>query len=227
MNNYIPRIVGFLLLLISTQIQAQQSVEKPTGSFNTIKIYDLIEANLIPSTENKVVISGSNPEDVSIVQNGKTLKIRMNLKKLFKGSDIEVAIYYTNLEVIDANEGAIVTANNLINQDKLELRVQEGASIDANLEVDYLKVRAVTGGVIATKGEANNQDISIYTGGIYNGESLSTKTTTVSINAAGEANVRASENVDAKIRIGGSVYVYGNPKTIIENIALGGKLKRM
>lgn len=223
----IKRSFILLAVILTAQISAQQTTEKRIGSFDTLKIYDLIEANLIPSTENKVVISGLNPEDVSVVQNGKTLKIRMNIKKIFKGSDIQVNVYYTNIEVIDANEGSIVTANNLIKQAKLELRTQEGAKIDANLEVDYLKSRAVTGGIIETRGEAKTQDITIFTGGIFNGESLNTQTTTVSINAAGEANVRASETVDAKIRAGGNVYVYGNPKTITENIALGGNLQRM
>ncbi len=226
-NRIMKNLFFLIATLISLNAAAQQSVEKSVNEFSTLKTFDLIEVNLIPSSENKVVISGTNPEDVSIVQTGKTLKIRMTLKKLFKGSDIEVNVFYTNIEVIDANEGSIITANNLIKQDKLELRTQEGATIDAHIEVDYLKIRAVTGGIIETRGEANTQDISIYTGGIYNGESLNTKTTTVSINAAGEANVRASQTVDARIRAGGNVYVYGNPKTITENIALGGNLKRM
>lgn len=216
-----------MVMLSVMNIAAQQSTEKVVNEFSTLKTFDLIEVNLIPSSENKVVITGTNPEDVSIVQTGKTLKIRMTLKKLFKGSDIEVNVYYTNIEVIDANEGSIITANNLIKQDKIELRTQEGATIDAHIEVDYLKIRAVTGGIIETRGESNTQDISIYTGGIYNGESLNTNTTTVSIKAAGEANVRASQTVDARIRVGGNVYVYGNPQTITENIALGGSLKRM
>lgn len=226
-NRIMKNLLFLIVILISCNVTAQQSVESAVSEFTTLKTFDLIEVNLIPSTENKVVISGSNPEDVNIVQNGKTLRIRMNLKKIFKGSDIEVNVYYTKIEVIDANEGSIITANNLIKQDKLELRSQEGATIDARLEVDYLKVRAVTGGIIETRGEVNTQDITIFTGGIYNGESLNTQTTTVNINVAGEANVRATGTVDAKIRAGGNVYVYGNPKTITENIALGGNLKRM
>lgn len=226
-NNIIKKGFFFMVMLSVINIAAQQSTEKVINEFSTLKTFDLIEVNLIPSSENKVVITGPNPEDVSIVQTVKTLKIRMTLKKLFKGSDIEVNVYYTNIEVIDANEGSIITANNLIKQDKIELRTQEGATIDAHIEVDYLKIRAVTGGIIETSGESNTQDISIYTGGIYNGESLNTTITTVSIKAAGEANVRASQTVDARIRVGGNVYVYGNPQTITENIALGGSLKRM
>ena len=37
----------------------------------------------------------------------------------------------------------------------------------------------------------------------------------------------ASELVDIKIRAGGNVFVYGDPKTIIENRVFGGRVKRM
>lgn len=226
-NKLFKSILVSVTLFFTVAGFAQQTVEKSIGSFETLKVFDLIEANLIPSTENKVVISGANPEEVNIVQSGKTLKVRMNLQKSFNGSDIEVNIYYTSIKVIDANEGCIITANNLIEQDQLELRTQEGAKIDAHLNVAFLKSRAVTGGIIETRGIAVNHDISIYTGAIFNGKNLQTEITTVQINAAGEANVKASQTVDAKIRAGGNVYVYGNPKTITENIALGGNLKRM
>lgn len=227
MNLKIKMIAIVILCAFFGSVTAQNKRETSIKEFSTIKVYDLIELNLIPSTENKVVISGSNPEEVEVVQNGSTLKIRMQLKKLFKGTDVEVNVYYTNLNVIDANEGCIITANNLIKQNSLEIRTQEGAKVDANLELEDLKIRAVTGGIIDVKGAATNQDISIYTGGIYNAENLITQTTTVRINAAGEAYVNANQNVDAKIRAGGDVYVYGNPGTISENIALGGSLKRM
>lgn len=223
--NYLSIIVICLFGL--NNLTAQESVETAIKSFSTIKVYDLIELNLIPSNENKVVISGADPQDVQVVQTGSTLKVRMQVKKLFKGTDVEVNVYYTGVDVIDANEGSIITANNLIKQNSLEIRTQEGAKVDANIEVEDLKIRAVTGGIVDAKGIATNQEISIYTGGIYNAESLTTQTTIVRINAAGEAHVHAKQSVDAKIRAGGNVYVYGNPKSIIENIALGGSLKRM
>lgn len=73
-----------MVMLSVMNIAAQQSTEKVVNEFSTLKTFDLIEVNLIPSSENKVVITGTNPEDVSIVQTGKTLKIRMTLKNYLK-----------------------------------------------------------------------------------------------------------------------------------------------
>ena len=72
-------------------------------------------------------------------------------------------------------------------------------------------VKSVTGGNIEAKGTVKKQKVSLNTGGIYRGEDVKTEETEVSIVAAGEAYVNASKLVDIKIRVGGDVYIYGNP----------------
>lgn len=56
---------------------------------------------------------------------------------------------------------------------------------------------------------------------------LETISTEVSVNAGGEASVRASQKVDAKVRAGGNVKIYGNPSNISESTALGGRIETM
>ena len=85
----------------------------------------------------------------------------------------------------------------------------------------------MTGGIINVSGSSKNQDISIYTGGVFNGEELQTEKTEVSINAGGEAYVNASEKVEVRIKAGGDVFIYGNPKVVDKNRVLGGRIKRM
>ena len=125
------------------------------------------------------------------------------------------------------NEGAKVTSDDTIKQFEIDLKAQEGATINVPVNVSYTNIKAVTGGIITAKGTSTNQDVSILTGGIYKGSELETEKTEVSINAAGEAYVRASKLVDIKIRAGGDVFVYGNPETVNESKILGGRIKRM
>ena len=49
----------------------------------------------------------------------------------------------------------------------------------------------------------------------------------MAIRAAGEAYVNASGKVDVKIRAGGDVYIYGNPRLVDESRVFGGRIKRM
>ena len=65
-----------LSLVFSITLFAQDTVEKTIGEFTTVKVYDLINLNMIQSKENKVVISGKNRKDVEVVnKNGKLKKI--------------------------------------------------------------------------------------------------------------------------------------------------------
>ena len=129
--------------------------------------------------------------------------------------------------MIDANEGAYVHSNDMIEQYEIELKTQEGGKIELPLKVKTADFRAVTGGILELSGTVNNQDIKINTGGIFNGEALESVTAEVAIKAGGEASVFATELMDIKIRAGGDVYIYGNPNTVKEDRALGGRIKHV
>ena len=63
------------------------------------------------------------------IQKNNTLKIRMKLKKMFNGAQTNVKVYYTGLDIIDANQGAVVISKDLIKQYELILKAQERAYI--------------------------------------------------------------------------------------------------
>ena len=221
------KIIFLLSIALSFSLSAQETIEKTIGEFSTVKVYDLINVKMIKSNENKAVIAGDNRKDVQIINKNGKLKIRMNLEESYDGNDTVVKLYYTSVEVIDANEGAKITVEDPIEQFEIDLKTQEGGEITAQLKTTYANMRAVTGGIINVSGTSKNQDISIYTGGVFNGEDFKTEQTEVSINAGGEAYVYASEYVDVRIKAGGDVYIYGDPKTVDENRVLGGRIKRM
>ncbi len=221
------KVTLIIALVIGFVINAQETLEKTIGEFTTVKVYDLINLKMIKSNENKVVITGKNRNDIELLNNNGKLKIRMNIEESYDGNDTEVVLYYTSVDVIDANEGAKVVVTDLLEQFEIDLKTQEGAEITAQLKTTYGNFRAVTGGVINVTGSSKNQDISIYTAGVFNGEDFVTEHTEVSINAAGEAYVHATLKVDVRIKAGGDVYIYGKPKQVDESRVLGGRIKRM
>ena len=214
-----------IALTFSVSLFSQENNEKVIGAFKELKVYDLIEIELIKSDENKVVVSGKNTEDLVVVHKKDLLKIRMTLEESFDGDDTSVKVYYTDLEIIDANEGAVVRSKDPIEQFDLELRAQEGGKIRLNVkDLKFMNVKAISGGNVTVAGNVKNQTVDINTGGAYEGEDLVSENTTVTIKAAGVAHVNASQKVEAKVRAGGTVYIYGDPETIDENTILGGKI---
>ena len=220
-------IVTLCLVFCSIAAFAQRSITKDVGDFNELKVYDLIEVNLIQSNENKVVIKGNHTDDVKIInQNGK-LKLRMEIDTRFQGEDTYIEVYFKNIKTIDANEGAYIVGNEMIEQDKIELKAQEGGRIKVGLAVDHTKIKAVTGGIIEASGLSKSQEIKINTGGVFEGRDLLTKDTKIGITAAGEADVNASDRVEVRVTAGGDVNIYGNPKEVSEKKLAGGRVKIM
>ena len=210
------RLLIILSVFLSVNAIAQGDIEKNIGDFDEIKVYDLINVELVKSDENKAIISGDNKSDVELINKNGSLRIKMRLGENFVGNKTVVTLYYKSIDVIDANEGSYVSAQDTFKQYNIELRVQEGAVIKVPLDVTDAKVKAVTGGSIEVSGKAVRQEISINTGGIFQGKDLKSESTYIAIRAAGEARINASRLADVKIRAGGDVYIYGNPEKINE-----------
>ncbi|MFP2997903.1 head GIN domain-containing protein [Spongiivirga sp. MCCC 1A20706] len=219
------KITTIALSLITLGLFAQNPKEKNVGDFYDVKVFDRIEVNLVKSDEEKVIISGRDADDVEVINKNGKLKIRMQFDKIFDGANTFVEVHYKDLEIIDANEGAVITSNELIEQSYVHLRSQEGGRIKVGLDVDRVEVRSVTGGIVQASGTSKTQEVTLNTGGIYEGRQLQTEKTKITVRAAGEAEVNATETVDVKVRAGGDVDIYGNPRTVNKSTFLGGRVR--
>lgn len=202
-------------------------VTKTLGDFDTVKVYDKLHVKLVQSSENKLVIKGAREAELEAVNKNGILKIRMPFPKLLSGEDLEVTLYYKHIELIDVNEGAIVTSSETIKTTSFKVSAQEGGKINVDLEVEKLKVSSVSGGEITLAGKASNQVASLGAGGYLLASKLETSQTTVSVSAGGKADVNASTLVDAKVSAGGSIYIYGKPKQINQKTVFGGKIEEV
>lgn len=224
------KIILLVIICMGIQTSTAQNEEiiLSLEKFTEIKGFDGLSINLIKSDENKAIIRGTNTQKVAIVNNKGVLKIRMQINKLFSGYRTFIDLYYTEpLVVIDVNEDAKISSEDTIKQDILELKAQEGGELIINAEVEQILIKSVTGGVITTSGVANLQDVNINTGGIYKGENLKTKFSTISVNAGSNASIYATDYVKVTVKAGGEVLVYGDPTKMDEKTVFGGKVTRM
>lgn len=218
------KILAVIALVLISIPAISQTQEKTIGDFRELKVFDLIEVNLIHSDVNKVVIKGERTSSVKVINDNGVLKLRMELEERFDGSDTFVEVFYTNVDVLDVNEGAVIVTNEAIKQNKIELRSQEGGKIKIGLQVNYVEIKAVSGGIIEASGLAEEQKATLNSGGILEAKDLQTRTSEVSITAGGNADVHASQRVDAKVTAGGIINIYGNPKTINKKRIVGGEI---
>lgn len=217
-----------LLLFFSASLFAQEPTTTKLGDFNEVKIYNGLTVQLKKSSEAKIVVTGSQANDVSIKNVDGILKIRLKFPESFIAEDATVVLYYNKtIHVLDANEGAQIVSKDDIVQQQLEVRAQEGAKINLDIEVKHLNVKSVSGGIITLKGISDNQIVEVNTGGIYYGFDLSTKNTTVTSAAGSTADVRATEVLDAKAQFGGSIYYKGKPEVLNSKSIVKGIIKQV
>jgi hypothetical protein len=218
------RIV-YSILLLSSITYAQ--IEKKVGDFAKVTAFDKIDVNLIAGSENKVVLTGVNSNEVEIVNNNGELKIRMPFIKMLTGYSVSATVYYQNLQAVEANEGSRITSKDTISALNFDIICKEGSDIKlSNLQAERLKIRVSQGSIVTIIGAVKNQDILSNSGGKYDGQDCKTQQTFVTVNAGGIADVNASDLVDAKTRAGGEITIYGKPKQIIEKSVAGGTIKQ-
>jgi len=218
------------IILIVTMIAAQVSfaqVKKSVGDFDKVRVFDRISVELVPSSENRIEISGTRGSEVEVVNKNGELKIRMPFKKLLDGEEINAVLYFKRIETIDATEGSYVGSDAVFKQSALEVSAKEGAEVKVNVELQKISEKAYTGGTLTLSGTSVNQEITIGAGGIVEAKNLKTSQTTVSVSAGGKAKINASDLVDAKVKVGGTVTIYGKPAQVNQKTTLGGTIEQM
>ena len=211
--------IGFFLLLLATKFLFAQ--EKNVGDFNKVTAFDQIDVMLIPSDENKVILNGSGSDEVELINKNGELKIRMPLTKLLKGDDISATVYYTKIDAVEANEGSRIASESVVESADFNIITKEGSVIELTLDVENLNLKMSDGSKVSLKGKAAHQEVVINSGSIYKAKTLLTQKTS---NTGAEGFINAEDYVDAKVRAGGKITIYGNPKQVDKKIIAGGKI---
>lgn len=214
--------------LVTLSLTAQEKKTIELDKFTELKAFDRINVILMKSSENKVIITGADIGDVNIDNNKGLLKIKMNFENHMDGGDIEAKVYYTEeLTLIDSNENAKISAEGTFTALKAKIAVQEGGKVTMKVLIDDLFVKSTSGGEVTLYGSSKVQEVVANAGGKVFNQKLDTEETKVTVNAGGSAKIKASLKVDAKVRAGGSIYIYGNPEDIERDKIFGGKIQVM
>ena len=213
----------YSFLVFSSMAFAQET--KNVGDFNKVTSFDQIDVFLIKSDENKVIIDGNEANEVELVNKKGELKIRMPFTKILQGDNISVTVYYVKITAVEANEGSRIACGDKISSVVFDVIAKEGSDVKLILDVEKLNVRTANGSKVLLEGTADIQDVLVNSGGIYEAEKLESQITTVSCNAGGQADVFVTNIVDAKVRAGGEITIFGNPKQINKKIIAGGTIE--
>jgi len=213
----------FFLFFVFTQLHHAQ-INKPLGNFTKVTSFDQISVFLIASKENKIELSGTDADKVELIYENNELKIRMPLDKLLRGNDILAKVYYTKLEAVEANEGSNMGCDSPITAASFDIIVKEASNIKIKVDSKRVTARVTQGAKLEINGKVANLDAVVNAGSFLTADKCQTDQAIIAVNSGGQANVTASELVDAKVRAGGIITIFGNPKQVNQKTILGGEI---
>ena len=200
--------------------------EKALQPFTNLTAEDGISLVLVQGSEHKLQVKSAGIDQLIIDQSSGTLTVKPKTKTLFSGYKIFIEVTYTGtLAVVEAKNDALVKISSPLKQTRIQLKAQDNARVEADLELEQLLVRATFGGTVEAKGTAKNQDIVLLTSGTFLGKAFKTGFTTLSVSAGGHAEVVAKDYLKASVKAGGTVLVFGKPTQVEQSTLFGGTIE--
>jgi len=211
-------------LLVTQFVFSQNQNSRKIGDFKILKVYDLINLELIKAEENYTEISGQHSNKVVVKNKNGELKVRMGIERRFRGANTKVKIFYNNIEKIYVHEGAFVFAKDTVSQTALYVKADEGARVAMDLKVTDLATNTSSGATMDVRGRAEYHRAKINTGGELKASSLITQESEVFLTTGGVADVFATKELNISVRVGGVVNIHSKTKKIIESKLAGGTI---
>lgn len=219
--------IYLLVFLCCTSAIYAQEITVDLNNFTEAEVTKGLKVNFSQADENKAVISGSSKDKVDLKVEDGILKVSINIDHLWNEDNTMVNIYYKQLIKIEAKQNSKIDLCGKIKQPMLQVRVQEGADLKANIDVENLYASVVTGGNLMLIGNATKQDIDVKAAGDFKGENLIGDQVEIRIVGGGTASIFSKSYVNAKTRAGGTIYIYGKPSKIDEKTTFGGTIKKI
>ena len=210
------------ILLITQGVFSQNENNRKIGDFKILKVYDLVNIELVRAEENYAEVTGEYSNNTVIKNKNGELKVRMGIEKRFRGANTKIKIFYNNIDKIYVHEGAFVYSKDTIAQTEIYIKADEGARVVFNINTETLSTNTSSGATIDLQGKTHHHRAKVNTGGELKASKLETEDTEVFLTTGAVADVFAKNTLGVNVRAGGTVNVHSKTRKIVENILAGG-----
>jgi hypothetical protein len=220
MKNLITSIVTFLCVLSA---QAQYVKNEP-GNFTGIQISGKMSVVLIPSNKTLVEVNGMSAESVQIMNKSGKLSIQLPSKEGQQLDGAQVTVFFKSLENMQVDGGAKVVCTSPLETHTLTLNIKDASDVYLYTKTINANAELVKNSVLKLIGNSDNFTINMKENCELKARDLINKKATISLDADGNAQISASEAINAKVSTQGSIFVYGEPKAVTKKADAGGNI---
>ncbi|MBW8362877.1 MAG: DUF2807 domain-containing protein [Kaistella sp.] len=233
----------------STKIEGKGPIREKTypGYFDELKVSQSIQAEVIKSDVEKVVISA--PADIldDILVDNVAGKIHIHFKPSLNiySQKVSAKIYAKDFSKLEAGSSANILVKNKFTQDRTDIEVSSSANIEGdfeanNIEVDVsssgsfngkiwavdLNSQVTSSGEINISGEAKNAEMHASSSGTLNARDLVAENADLKASSSGSINLSVSGQLTAAASSSGDIAVSkkGNLNVTSQKESSGGSI---
>lgn len=219
-----------------------------TGEFDEIEVSQAINAEIIKSDVEKVVISA--PENIidEILVDNDGGRLHIHYKKgirVMNSHNVSAKIYTKDFSKLNANSAGNITIKDKFTQEKMDVEVSSAGSVSGSLEAnDFdisvdsssnfngkiwavdLNIDASSGASIDVSGKAKTVDVTSSSGSSISAKELVADHVSAEASSGASVQISASSSIKAEASSGGSVNVYkkGNVTSVTKEESSGGSV---
>ncbi|WP_027386807.1 head GIN domain-containing protein [Chryseobacterium gregarium] len=239
-DNWVEKVV--------TKDHGPTKEKQVSGNFDEIEVSQAIDAEVIKSDVEKVVIYA--PENIidEVLAEISGGKLHIHYKtgiRVMDSHNVSAKIYVKDFNKLNANSAAKITVKDKFVQEKTDVEVSSAGSVSGDLEAnDFelsvdsssnfsgkiwavdLDIDASSGASIDISGKAKNAEISSSSGSSISAKDVTVQNLKADASSGASVEISASSSVNAEASSGGSVNVYkrGNVTSVTKEENSGGSV---
>lgn len=234
---FINKIFFASMLLIGASLlsaKAYDIVDRHLSGFNSVSVSGSFDVYIVQGSSESVKVEAPSDVMSHIITevNDGDLRIynkhdNWNWNDWF-GNHKKIAVYVSakDLNNISLSGSGDVFFKEGITANSLRLRVTGSGDILGRVEVKSLESSVSGSGDMKVAGHAENSTVSVVGSGNFTGRNLITVNTAVRVTGSGDADVNASDRIDASVRGSGDVRYTGGAKNVSSSKTGSGDISR-
>ncbi len=240
-------ILVFVLALFACQVQSQETETRSLSDFTSVSSSQSIRVTLKKGNEPKVEVSTTGElEDVITEVKSGNLKIEMESNKTFRNVEVEVTVYFQELESLKASSSSRMMSEDLIEANNLEIKGSSSARMDLNVKASNIEVGGSSSARIALSaeaenieaqvssscrftldGSAENFEAQVSSSGRIDASEFSCDNADLAASSSGRIDLNVQEKLIAKASSSGRITYGGKPSLVDVNSGSGGRISKM
>jgi len=240
-------VVVLILSLFACQAEAQESEIRNVSEFTSVSSSESIRVTLKKGDEPKVEVSTTGElEDVVTEVNRDGLVIEMASNKMFRNVEVEVTVYFQELESLKASSSSRMMSEDLISASNIEIKGSSSARMDLNIKATNVEVSGSSSARItlsaeatnveakvssscrfSLEGNANNFEAKVSSSGRIDASEFTCQNADLAASSSGRIELNVEEKLIAKASSSGRISYGGKPSIVDADSGSGGKVSRM